>query len=227
MPSLASTHPVRPDKQQQQQGRDDASFAVPTAKVFEQIQAEQLRLKQQEEAAAIAGAQADVAAHCGYQFVQQLPDKSMFGSSRALQVRCSRTNRLRTLLQVPRSELRQLAADGPGFSAFKEQLVNASKVHHPHMLLLHEVFVGPLHLNIVLEDCSAGMLLDYPAKQASARGSGPDAAAAAGLSPDFARWFFQQAVQAVHYYHSRFSSAQHHSKLSMMNTLLKVRLLLK
>jgi hypothetical protein len=147
----------------------------------------------------------------------------MFGSSRALQVRCSRTNRLRTLLQVPRSELRQLAADGTAFGDFKEQLVDASKVHHPHMLQVQEVFVGPLHLNIVLEECSAGRLLDYPAKQASAWGSGPGAAAAAALSHEFARWFFQQAVLAVHYYHSLFGSAEHRSKLSMMNTLLKVR----
>jgi hypothetical protein len=147
----------------------------------------------------------------------------MFGSSRALQVHCSRTNRLCTLLQVPRNELRQLAADGTAFGDFKEQLVDASKVHHPHMLQVQEVFVGPLHLNIVLEECSAGRLLDYPAKQASAWGSGPGAAAAAALSPEFARWFFQQAVLAVHYYHSLFGSAEHRSKLSMMNTLLKVR----
>ena len=215
--------PVKPGKQQQQGMREDSSSAVEKVQAVEQAQVEQLQLQKQEEVDAPARAQAEVAAHCGYQFVRQLPDQTMFGSSRALQVRCSRTNRLRTLLQVPRNELRQLAADGTAFGDFKDQLVDASKVHHPHMLQVQEVFVGPLHLNIVLEECSAGRLLDYPAKQASAWGSGPGAAAAAALSPEFARWFFQQAVLAVHYYHSLFGSAEHRSKLSMMNTLLKVR----
>jgi serine/threonine protein kinase len=178
---------------------------------------------------------AELAAHSGYQFVRQLLDQTIFGSSRALQMRCSRTNRLRTLLQVPRSELQHL--DHTQQQQLVQEVQLASSMHHPHMLQVQEVFVGPLHLNIVLEECSAGRLLDYPAKQqaagmcaaagvaatsaapaaARAEAAAPEAAPEAALSPEFARWFFQQVVLAVHYCHAKGVTG-----LAIEHTMLKV-----
>jgi len=154
----------------------------------------------------------------------------MFGSSRALQVHCNRTNRLRTVLQIPRAQLQQLD------SSQQQQLVacleETSGLHHPHTLQVHEVFVTPLHLNIVLEECSAGRLTDFASKQHSMWGPAgaktATGAAGAALSPEFARWFFQQVVLAVDYYHTYISGATEgstaaaRSRLSVQDTLLKV-----
>jgi hypothetical protein len=205
----------------------------------------------QREADVQADIVAELSAHCGYQFLSQLPNHSLFGSSRALQVRCTRTHRLRTLLQVPRARLQQ--QDAYGLGLFREHLVAASSVQHPHMVQVQEVFVGPLHLNIVLEECSAGKLVDYPATQARLWGpaasqpatkdtegaAGTAAAAAAGaadakrasVAPNLARWFFQQVVLAADYYHTHLGNptgsgaAQQPSRLSIKDVLLKVSLL--
>lgn len=182
---------------------------------------------------------AELAAHSGYQFVQVLPDQTLFGSSRALLGRCSRSNRLRTLLQIPRSQLQGLGdTDAWGLQELQEQLAAASDLHHPHLLQVQEAFLGPLHLHIVLEECSAGRLLDYQARQAAAwglsaaPGGGPGAPIAAALSPELAVCFFQQVVLAAHYYHTQLGNstdgraAPHPSKLSVKNTLLKVSMLI-
>jgi serine/threonine protein kinase len=178
---------------------------------------------------------AELAAHSGYQYVRQLSDQTIFDSSRALQVRCSRTNRLRTLLQIPRSQLQHL--DQTQQQQLVQELQLASSMHHPHMLQVQEVFLGPMHLSIVLEECSAGKLLDYPAKQhaagmaaaagvaatsaaaaaARAEAAAREAAPEAALSPDFARWFFQQVVLAVDYSHAKGVTG-----LAIEQTLLKV-----
>jgi len=148
---------------------------------------------------------ADLAAHCGHQLVRQLQDPPMFGSSRALQVHCNRTNRLRTVLQIPRAQLQQL--DSSQQQQLTLQLTHASNLHHPHTLQVHEVFVTPLHLNIVLEECSAGRLTDFASKQHGMWGPAAGAEAAMGaagaaLSPEFARWFIQQVVLALEYCHA-------------------------
>jgi hypothetical protein len=140
---------------------------------------------------------------------------------------------------MPRSRLQGLEdTNAWGLQELQEQMVAASGLHHPHLLQVQEVFLGPLHLHVVLEECSAGRLLDYPAKQAAAWGltaapdSGPTAPTAAALSPELARCCFQQVVLAAHYYHTQLCNstdgraAPHPSKLSVKNALLKVRLLL-
>lgn len=161
---------------------------------------------------------ADLAAHCGYQFVKQLQDPPMFGSSRALQVHCNRTNRLRTVLQIPRAQLQQLD------SSQQQQLIacleQTSGLHHPHTLQVHEVFVTPLHLNIVLEECSAGRLTDFSSKLHSTWGP---AGAQAAMSPDLARWYFQQVVLAVQYCHEMTEAHAGGAQLSIEETVLKVR----
>jgi len=142
----------------------------------------------------------------------------MFGSSRALQVHCNRTNRLRTVLQIPRAQLQQL--DSSQQQQLSLQLTHASNLHHPHTLQVHEVFVTPLHLNIVLEECSAGRLTDFASKQHSTWGP---AGAQTAMSPDLARWYFQQVVLAVQYCHEMTEARVGGAQLSIEETVMKVR----
>lgn len=240
-----TTVPITFNEQQQPVPQDPAKKAVaelPGAvaafgsgeaidKVQQYQQQEDQQAEQRQAAAADlpANLEAELSAHCGYTLVRQLPD-SMFKGSRVLQVRCNTSNRLRTLLQIPCATLQEMQRRDYRLHLFAEQLVAASSLHHPHTLQVHEVFQGPLHLHIVLEECSAGLLLDYPRKQATNWGAavGAEGGAAAVLSPDFARWFFQQVVLAVDYYHHTLGNstsggaAPHPSRLAIKETVLKV-----
>lgn len=159
-------------------------------------------------AARIADLSAELSAHCRYRLVKLLPAPYMFGPVRAVQVSCNYTNRLRTMLQLPRAELQQVRQEGTqGWSLLHQELQLAGELHHPHLLQLQEIILGPAHLQIVLEECSAGRLADFPAKHSAqaaawtrleAATAGPPA-----LSADFARWFFQQLVLGVDFYHQK------------------------
>lgn len=186
-------------------------------------------------AARTADLSAELSAHCRYRLVKLLPAPHMFGPVRALQVSCNYTNRLRTMLQLPRTELQKVQQAGPqGWSLLHQELQLAGELHHPHLLQLQEIFLGPAHLEMVLEECSAGRLVDFPAKHSaqSAAWTRLEAATAgpAALSADFARWFFQQLVLGVDFYHQKVAqdceqqqrSPPGVSSLSIRDAVLKV-----
>jgi hypothetical protein len=175
---------------------------------------------QQQRPTAVSYAQsaAELAPH-GYHFTGVFPDQLQYGGSRTLQVRCSRTNRLRTLLQLPRGQIQQL--DGTQHQQLLSELQLACSLHHPHTVKVQEVFLGPLHLNIVVEECSAGRLLDYAAKQqawAMQTAGYSTADMPPALSLERARWLFQQLVLAVQYCH-----AKGFTGLAIEHVMLKVR----
>lgn len=122
----------------------------------------------------------------------------------------------RPLLQIPRAQLQQL--DGHQQQELAHSLQHASDLHHPHTLQVLEVFLSALHLNIVLEECSAGRLADLADKQHSTLPAAGAGAGAGALSPDLARLFFQQVVLAVDYCH-----AMGVAGLAVEDSLLKVR----
>ncbi|GAB4815243.1 hypothetical protein N2152v2_002289 [Parachlorella kessleri] len=85
----------------------------------------------------------------------------------------------------------KLLERGPSVTTHVEQelLIHRKCTGHPNIIQLYEVFITQHYLAIVLEYASGGDLLDY----VNAKG---------GLSEDEARWFFQQLVLGISYFHS-------------------------
>ncbi|KIY95581.1 Serine/threonine-protein kinase SRK2G [Monoraphidium neglectum] len=72
----------------------------------------------------------------------------------------------------------------------ESEILNHSKLRHPHVVGFREVFLSKHHVNIVMDYASGGSLFDYV--QARKR-----------LKESVARWFFQQLVFACDYCHRK------------------------
>lgn len=72
----------------------------------------------------------------------------------------------------------------------ENEIVNHSSLKHPHIIDFKEVFVTDDHVCIVMEYASDGNLFDYVRKREF-------------LEEGEARWFFQQLMFAVDYFHKR------------------------
>lgn len=70
------------------------------------------------------------------------------------------------------------------------EILNHSKLRHPHVVGFREVFLTPRHVNIVMDYVPGGALIEYVQQRKRLRESA-------------ARWFFQQLVFAVDYCHRK------------------------
>jgi serine/threonine protein kinase len=80
--------------------------------------------------------------------------------------------------------------DGAHRHYVRQEILNHATLHHPHVVGFREAFLSRSHINIVMEYCSGGTILEFV--QARHR-----------LREPLARWFFQQLVVAVDYCHRK------------------------
>jgi serine/threonine protein kinase len=132
-----------------------------------------------------AAAAAELAASCRFEFLQMLGPGVLL--ARTIASRSGSRSARVAILQLPRSCLHQ---QKPLLPQLQQQLQAANSLYHPHVVRLHEVMLSCEHLNVVIDYCSAGSLLQYVQQ----RGAFAEA---------FARWFFQQLVLGVDYCHSK------------------------
>jgi len=90
------------------------------------------------------------------------------------------------------------------------ELENHYILNHPHVVKLKDVYLTKDHLNIVLEMAEAGMLFQYVNSCLKANNG--------QMTEADARWFFQQLVLTMEYFHRRGVA---HRDIKLENTLLK------
>ena len=88
----------------------------------------------------------------------------------------------------------------------ESEILNHSRLRHPHIVQFREVFLSERYINIVMDFASGGSLFQYVREKQR-------------LSEPLARWFFQQLILAVDYCHKK-GVANRDIKLE--NTLLHV-----
>ncbi|KAI8474560.1 MAG: kinase-like domain-containing protein [Monoraphidium minutum] len=113
-----------------------------------------------------------------YKFVQDL-GRGSFGS--VILAKDSETGQQVAIKQMEREYVGHYV---------ESEILNHSKLRHPHVVGFREVFLSRHNVNIVMDYASGGSLFDYV--QARKR-----------LKESVARWFFQQLVFAVDYCHRK------------------------
>jgi serine/threonine-protein kinase SRK2 len=86
------------------------------------------------------------------------------------------------------------------------EILNHSRLRHPHIISFREVFLSDRHINIAMDFASGGSLFQFMRRKRR-------------LNEPLARWFFQQLILAVDYCHRK-GVANRDIKLE--NTLLHI-----